>query len=184
VFLTSLTSSVALLQVRQLGVSRRMLSTPTRTSTVLAGEAGGRLAVAVFQGLIIMLGSALLFGVRWGDPAAAAVLLVAFALAGSGAGMLLGATATSEQQAGGLGLLLGLGLAALGGSMTPLEFYSDTVYRIAHITPHAWANSGFTELLRHGAGIGDVLPQVLVLLAFAAVLFTAATWRLRHELTT
>jgi ABC-2 type transport system permease protein len=34
------------------------------------------------QGLVIMLGSALLFGVRWGDPVAAALLLVAFAIRG------------------------------------------------------------------------------------------------------
>jgi ABC-2 type transport system permease protein len=183
VFLTSLTSSVALIQTRQLGLSRRMLSTPTRAATVLLGEAGGRLCVAVFQGLVIMLGSALLFGVTWGSPLAAAVLFVAFALAGSGAGMLLGSAVSNEQQAGGLGLLLGLGLGALGGSMTPLEFYSDTMTRIAHITPHAWAIDGFNRLLRHGGGLADILPQIGVLLVFAAILFAAASWRLRRALT-
>lgn len=40
----------------------------------------------------MILGSALLFGVRWGDLVAAALLLVAFALVGTGAAMLLGAT--------------------------------------------------------------------------------------------
>lgn len=184
VFITSLTSSVALIQTRQLGLSKRMLATPTRTSTVLVGEALGRFGVAVLQGLVIMFGSAVLFGVSWGDPLAAAVLFVAFALTGSGAGMLLGAAASNEQQAGPVGLLIGLGLGALGGAMTPLEFFSDTMSRVAHLTPHAWAIDGFNELLRHGAGVTDIATEFAVLVGFAAVLLTAATWRLHRSLTT
>lgn len=182
VFITSLTSSVALIQTRQLGLSRRMLSTPTRASTVLIGEALGRFGVAVFQGLVIMLGSAVLFDVSWGDPLGAVVLFVAFALTGSGAGMLLGAAVSNEQQAGAVGLLLGLGLGALGGSMTPLEFFSDTMVRVAHLTPHAWAVDGFDQLLRHGGGLTDIWIPVTVLVVAAGVLFAAATWRLRRSL--
>jgi ABC-2 type transport system permease protein len=54
------------------------------------------------------------------------------------------------------------------------------VRAVAHITPHAWANDAFSELLEHGGGLVDVVPQVAVLLAFAAVAVTLATWRLRR----
>ncbi len=59
-----------------------------------------------------------------------------------GAAMLLEALARNEEQANGLTTALGLGLAALGGAMMPLvviELLSDTVYQVAHISPHAWA---------------------------------------------
>ncbi|HSM38950.1 MAG TPA: ABC transporter permease, partial [Candidatus Limnocylindrales bacterium] len=46
VFLTSLNGAAQLILSRQLGVSRRMLSTPTRMSTILVGEGLGRFAVA------------------------------------------------------------------------------------------------------------------------------------------
>lgn len=183
VFLTSMTSSVALIETRRLGISRRMLSTPTTSRTVIAGEALGRLLVAVFQGAVIMVGSALLFGVDWGDPVAAAALMIVFSLVAAGAGMLTAATLRTGQQAIAVGLLLSLGLGALGGTMMPLEFYSDTMRTIAHLTPHAWAVDGFAELVRHDGTMASILPQLAVLFGVAAVLLTLASWRLRRALT-
>ena len=68
VFLTSLTGATQLILTRTLGVSRRMLSTPTSTATILLGEGLGRFGVAMLQALIIVIASALVFGVAWGDP--------------------------------------------------------------------------------------------------------------------
>lgn len=183
VFLASLNSAVWLIETRRLGVARRVLSTPTSVRTLLAGIGLGRLGVALLQALLIVVGSLLLFGVRWGDPAGAAAVIVAFCLVGTGAGMLLGSLASSEEQAGPLAVLLGLGLAALGGSMVPLEVFPDGVRRAAHVTPHAWANDAFAELLDRGGSLADVLPEVAVLLAFAAVLGGLATWSLHRALT-
>ena len=109
--------------------------------------------------------------------------LIAFALVGTGAAVLLGSLFASEQQAGPVALLLGLGLAALGGSMAPLEVFPSTARRIAHLSPHAWANDAFTKLLKHGGHLTSVLPQVGILLAIAGVLLSVATWRLRRTLT-
>ena len=186
IFLTSMTGSAALIQSRQLGVSRRMLSTPTPVRTILVGESLGRFAVAMVQGLFIMLGSAVVFGVDWGDPLAAAAILVAFSLGAAGTGMLMGAVFKNDQQAGGLGVVLGLGLAALGGCMLPLSImkvFSPGLWKVAHITPHAWGIEAFEEIIIRGGGVLDILPQLAVLTGFAAVVFVAATWRLRAALT-
>jgi ABC-2 type transport system permease protein len=80
-------------------------------------------------------------------------------------------------------ILLGLGLAALGGSMAPLEVFPPTARAIAHITPHAWANEAFSKLVKHGGDLVSVLPQIAVLLGFAAVTLTLAVWQLRRALT-
>jgi ABC-2 type transport system permease protein len=160
-----------------------MLATPTRTGTVVLGEGLGRFAIALAQGLIIIAATALVFSVDWGDPFAAAVLLVVFCLVGAGAGMLLGATLTNDQQAVAVSLLLGLGLAALGGSMVPLEIFPDTVRTVAHVTPHAWANDAFAELIRRDGGLGDIMLELGVLAAYAAVLLGLASWRLRRVIT-
>ena len=70
-FLTSMTASLRLVLTRKLGVSRRMASTPTSPATIVAGEAIGRFGVALFQAAYIVIVTALLFGVSWGDPVAA-----------------------------------------------------------------------------------------------------------------
>jgi ABC-2 type transport system permease protein len=186
VFLTSLTGSAALIQSRQLGVSRRMLSTPTPVGTILAGEALGRFGVAMVQGLFIMLGSALVFGVDWGDPLAAAVILVVFSLGASATGMLMGSVFKNDQQAGGIGVVVGLGLAALGGAMVPLAVmkeFAPTLWRVAHVTPHAWGIEAYEEIIIRGGSLLDILPQLAILLGFAAVVFVLASWRLRVALT-
>jgi ABC-2 type transport system permease protein len=183
IFLTAMTGSVALIEIRRLGLPRRMLATPTPVGTLIAGETLGRLLIALIQAFVIILGSALLFGVHWGQPIGAAAVVILFSLVASGFGILVGTLFRNEQQAVGVSLLLGLGLAALGGCMVPLELFSPTLRAVAHVTPHAWANDAFLNLIGHGASIGGIATQLAVLAGYAAVLMTLASWRLRRVLT-
>lgn len=183
VFLTSMTSAVALIETRRLGIARRMLATPTSSGEIVTGEALGRLLVAIFQGAVIMVGSALLFGVDWGDPLGAVALMVAFSLTAASAGMLTAATLRTGQQAIAVGLLLSLGFGALGGTMMPLDFFPPTMRTVAHLTPHAWAVDGFAALVRHHGDVTSILPQLGVLVGAAAILMALASWRLRRPLT-
>jgi ABC-2 type transport system permease protein len=183
IFLITLTGSAAMIQTRQLGVAHRMLATPTTTRTILGGLVVGWFAVAMVQGAYIMLGTALIFDVNWGDPLAATVLLVAFALVAAGAAMVLGAAMDNDAQAGGLGVFLALALAALGGSMMPVELFSDTMRRIAMLTPHGWGNDGYAELIRRDGTLIDILPQLGVLSLYAIALLALGTWFLHRRLT-
>lgn len=183
IFLTSLSGAAWLIETRRLGIARRMLATPTSMSTIVAGQLLGRLAVALLQALIIIAGTLVLFGVDWGNPLGTAAVVVAFSLVGTGASVLLASLFSTEQQAGPVALLLGLGLAALGGSMAPLDVFPHTARLIAHFTPHAWANDAMSKLLEHNGNLMTVLPQVGILLAFAAAALIVATWRLRRMLT-
>ncbi|MER6828019.1 ABC transporter permease [Streptosporangium sp. NPDC000563] len=182
-FLTSLTAAIGLVETRLLGVARRMYATPISARAIVAGEALGRMVIALTQALLIMLGSALIFGVDWGDPPAAAALVVVFSLVGSGAAMLLGSAFKTPGAVISVAMILGLGLAALGGSMLPLESFGGVMQVVAHLTPHAWAYEAFAELVRNGGTIVDILPQFGVLSCYAAVLFALGVWRLRRVLT-
>ncbi len=182
-FVTSLAASAALIQSRRFGVSTRMLSTPTPARVIIAGETMGRFSVALVQGLFIAVVASIAFGVNWGSLAGAAAVVVAFALVGTGAAMLMGSLFSNDQQAGGLGVFIGLGFGALGGCMVPLEVFSPTMRNVAHVTPHAWALDGFSELIRRDGGLTDIWVEVAVLLAFAAVLMALATWSFRRAIT-
>ncbi|MGH9209586.1 MAG: ABC transporter permease [Acidimicrobiales bacterium] len=181
-FVTGLAGSSALILTRQLGVARRMFSTPSSSAVVLGGEAVGRFAVVAFQGTYIMLGTWLVFDVDWGDPLGVVVLMLVFGAVATGAAMLAGALFRNEQQAGGVGVVFGLGLAALGGCMAPLEIFSPTMRTIAHITPHAWALDGFSELVNHDSTVLDILPELGVLTAMATVLLVLGTRQFRRAI--
>ena len=185
-FLTSLAGSAALVQTRRLGIARRMFATPTTVRTILLGEGLGRFGVALVQGIYIMLGTMLIFGVRWGDPLSALLIVAAFGLVGSGAAMLMGALFSNDQQAAPVGVFLGLGTAALGGCMLPLyvmELFAPAVWTAAHVMPHAWALEAFEVLALRDGGVGDVLPFLGILLGYAVAFYVLAIWRLRAVLT-
>ncbi len=182
-FLTSMTAASQLILTRQLGVSRRMLSTPTRVRSILVGELGGRFSIAMLQGLFIVFVSSLVFGVSWGDPAGAAVVIVLFALVGTGAAMTVGVFSRNADQASALGVVLGMVLGALGGAMVPLELFSEPMSSLAKLTPHAWAIDAFRDLVYSRAGLLDILAQLSVLVVYAGALVALGTWGLRRSLT-
>ncbi len=182
VFLNTLSGAATLIQSRRLGVTRRTLAAPVSTMQTIGGQALGRLTIATFQGAYIMAATSLLFDVDWGNLAVALVILVMFALVAAGAAMVLGSVIDNDAAAGGVGVGLGLVLAALGGGMYPLELFPDTLRTVAHATPHAWASEAFAEVQRHDGGLGDVLPQLAVLAGFAAVLLLLGAWMLRRSL--
>lgn len=182
VFLISLAGSTTLIQSRRLGVTRRTLAAPVTTPQAVVGQALGRLAIAATQGAYIMAASSLLFGVDWGNLALAFLVVLVFGLVAAGAAMVLGSVVDNDAAAGGVGVGVGLVLGALGGAMYPIELFPDTLRTVAHATPHAWAAQALAEVQRHGAGLVDILPELGVLLGFAAVLLLVGAWTLRRSL--
>ena len=182
-FLTSMTGAERLVITKRLGVARRMLSTPTSAWTIVAGETLGRFAIALFQAAYIVLVTAILFQVSWGDPLASGALIALFALVAAAAAMLVGAVSRDEAQARSRGALFGLALGALGGCMIPFQSMSATMQSIARLVPHSWAVLGVQSVIGGGAGLASVAINVAVLAGYAAVLMVLAGRRYRRAIT-
>ncbi|WP_298888806.1 ABC transporter permease [uncultured Serinicoccus sp.] len=182
VFLSTLNAAPALIKARRDGVVRRTMAAPVTTAQAMAGLTTGRVVIALVQGAYIMLASSLLFGVRWGSLGVAVVVLLVFGLVAAGVAMVIGVLVDSEGAASGLAVGGGLVLGAVGGSMVPLEFYSDTLRQVAQLTPHAWANDAMAQIQRQGAGIADVWPQLGVLAAMAIGVLVLGSLLLRRSL--
>jgi ABC-2 type transport system permease protein len=172
-----------LIETRRLGVSTRMLASPTSVRTILVGEALGRYAIALVQGLVIVIGTVVLFRVDWGNPSTTALVVALFGLAATGAAMVMGSVLQNAAQAGAMGVFLGLVLAALGGCMVPLEIFPPLMYRIAHLIPHAWAIEALNDSIAVDAAPSQVATDLGVLAAYAVALLAVATVLLRRTLT-
>jgi ABC-2 type transport system permease protein len=180
VFITSLAAASLIVDARRFGVTRRMLSTPTPPRVILVGQGLSRFALAVFQGLFIVVVGRVVFGVDWGDPVGAGLIVGVFALVSTGAALLMGTVARTPDQAGTMGPAVGIALGMLGGCMWPLFIVPPIMQTIGHATPHAWAMDSFIDLIGRGAGVGDIAGNVAVLAVFAAVLLTLGAWSLRR----
>ncbi len=182
IFINALAGGAALVQTRKLGIHSRVLAAPVRTRDIVIGESLTYAGLAAMQSVLIVGAGALVFGVDWGDPFAATVLVAAWVLVGTGAGMLSGALFRTPEQAGSIGPALGIGLGMLGGTMWPLEIVGPVMQRIGHLAPHAWAVDAWTVLLSQGGGLVDVALELVVLLGFAAGMFLLAVFRLNRRL--
>ena len=181
-FVIGIVAASALIQSRQLGVTQRMLATPATSFQIVVGEALGRYAVAVVQGAFIVGSTALLFGLDWGSWSATAAIVAAFSLVATAAALFVGALVANESQAAAVGIALGLALAALGGCMVPLEIFPDWLRTAAHVTPHAWAIDGFTEVIQRGGGLGQIGVELGVLVLYGAATLAAASYTLRRAI--
>lgn len=173
-FVNSMAVAAALVESRRLGMVRRSLGAPVRRSAILLGEALSRFIVAITQALLIIVVSALMFGVSWGDPLAVAVVVGAFALVATGAAMLVGSLAKSGAQAPAIGPPVGIFLGMLGGCLWPREVAGETLNLIGYVTPHAWALDALLAVTIPGRGLADVVTEVVVLFAMAAGLLGAS----------
>ncbi len=183
VFANGLFAAASLVESRRLGVSRRALSTPIGSGTLLTGLAGGRFSLAVLQaGLLLVIG-ALWFGVAWGSPTATTALVVVYCLVATGAGMLLGAVARTADQAIAIGVPLAIGTAMLGGTMWPLDVVGPVMRVIGHVMPQAWAMDAWSAIVNDGAGLSDVALEIAVLAGYALAFLVAGSWALQRKLT-
>lgn len=182
VFLSSLTGAATLIQGRRFGVIARVLAAPVSTGQAIAGQALGRFGIAAVQGGYIMFGTAVLFGVDWGNPLLSGLVLVLFCAVAAAAAMVVGSVMDNDAAASGLGVGLGLVLAGLGGSMVPPEFFSGAMQVVSRFTPHRWAYDAFAVIQRHDGSLLDILPQLGVLTAMAAALLVLGAFLLRRSL--
>ncbi|HSR23615.1 MAG TPA: ABC transporter permease [Candidatus Eisenbacteria bacterium] len=183
VFINALASGGAVIQTRRLGIYDRVLAAPVRARDVVLGETLCYFTLAMLQSLLIVGIGALLFGVSWGDPLAAATLVLAWALLGTGAGMLSGTVFRTPEQATAIGPAVGVALGMLGGCMWPLAIVTPVMRTIGHLSPHAWAVEAWTTLLSRGGHLPDIVVPLAVIGAVAAVLLAVATLRMRRQLT-
>lgn len=182
VFVNALAGGAAMIATRGLRIYDRVMAAPVRAAEVVVGEGLAYLALALLQSTLIVLVGLLVFGVTWGNPLAAAVLVLVWALVGTGAGMLSGTVFRTPEQAGAIGPSVGIALGMLGGCMWPLAIVAPVMRVVGHLAPQAWAVDAWTALLSRDGDLAAIAPQLLVLAGVAAALLATASYRFRRSL--
>ncbi len=166
---------------RQKGTLRRLLTTPTRKTTYLFGTILGQVLTALLQLAILILFSALVLNVHWGNLLALTLVLVAFTICASALGTMVGTFVKSEGQANGISILIGMVMAMMGGCWYPIELFPQTVRTAAKVLPTTWAMQGTLDVALRGQPVSGITLEVLVLLGFALVFFIIGVWRFKFE---
>ena len=183
VFINAMAGGASLVRMRRMGVLRRVLAGPVNAGDVVIGVTVAWFLVSLIQSLLIVAIGALVFGVSWGDPVAASLLVVVFSTVGAGAGLLVGSVGGNEDRVSAISPPIGIVLGALGGCMVPLEVFPDSMLTVAKVVPHYWAMMAWQRLVFDGDGVAAIALPLLVLAAFASVFVLLATRALHRGLT-
>jgi ABC-2 type transport system permease protein len=159
----------SILAERQEGTLARMMASPTSATQVMGGKVAGIFLTGMAQVSVLIIACGLLFQLRWGNPAAVALLIAATAAGATGWGLLIAAISDRPGQVSSYGTALMLIFGILGGSFVQLNLDGPLSW-LSKITPNAWAIAGFNSLSAGGT-LNDIMPDLLALALMAVVLF-------------
>ena len=158
---------------------QRQLAGPVGTGTVI-------LAKALFTAVLSLISLVILASVGWfatAEPvnlAGFTILGLALIAAITGTSAAIYGTASSVTSGATVGSIVYLLMAFGSGSFVPLDSLPAVFRQIAPFTPFYWATQGFHDLLRGGAGLSDLLPNIAVLTGTGLVFMGLGTALLRR----
>ena len=182
-FFIVITVALSFASEKRTGTWRRVLAAPVPRWQALVGTLVPYYIIGLFQlGFLFGIGAAA-FGMRVaGSVPALVVLSMCVVLCAVCLGLVFASLGGSERQIGGVGSMILLVMALLGGCMFPRMLMPEALQAIGHIVPHSWALDGYHELLtKAGAGFADIAPSLIALLGFAALFAALGLWRFKFE---
>ncbi len=188
VFFIAQTLATSMLEEKKVGTFRRLLVAPMSRAALLLGKLTPFLIVNLVQ-IVLMFSVGVFIMPLVGapklelgsHPGALVLISLVASLAATGLGLLIAVFAKTAEQISGLGTLLVVTMAALGGVMVPRYIMPDFMRTIGLISPHAWALTAYQDVLVRGYDVTRILPEVAALMGFAAVFFGVALWRFKWD---
>jgi len=167
---------------RKNGFLKRLKATPLKPVEFLAAQILSRLMLAIFVTLLLYGATRLLLDIRMeGSGLALFAVAVLASISLVSIGLAMAARVTSEELAGGLLNLVTWPMMLLSGVWFSLAGAPQWVQQLSSIFPLTHALTAARDIMLYGAGMSDVLPQLLILAgttaAFLTIGATMFRWR-------
>jgi len=127
------------LQEKESRISARILASPVTPGQYVLAKMLTCFTLCGLATILLLVSSALLFGIRWGNPLALAAAVAVWAGSMTGLLALIYVAARTREQANVLSPMVLMVLAMLGGSMFPYENLPSFLQMIGRFTPNRWA---------------------------------------------
>ena len=165
---------------RDSGILARLRSTPLKSSHYLAGMWVTNILLSVVQCAVLLGFGFFMYGLNLGNLPALAVLVCALSACVTGVGIALSFLVSSEQQGVVIVQLITVGGAFISGLLLSFNTLPKAVQDIGYFMPQHWAQAALQNIMLQGAGIGAVLIEIVILLAFGFAGLGIALLRFKH----
>ena len=169
-FFVFLISGMALLKERTSGTLERLLATPVKRSEIVYGYMLSYGLIAILQTAVVVLAAIWLLDVEVvGNLFNVIIVNVVLALVALAFGILLSTLAKSEFQMMQFIPLVIMPQLFFSG-IIPLSSMGDWAQTVGKFLPLTYSGDAMSQIILYGHGIGDVLPNIGVLLIFLVIL--------------
>lgn len=181
-FFVFILTGVSFLRERAQGTLERLLTTPVSRADILLGYLLGFLLFATVQTLVILLFTVWILQVEYrGDLWQVMVLLLTVTVVGVNLGIFISTFARNEFQVVQFIPLVLAPQIFLSGLILPVEELPGLFQAASSVLPLTYAVEGLREIMLRGGGLGDVVRELAVLLAFAVGLLVLASATVRRR---
>ena len=183
VFFTGAASAESILQEEEAGTLPRLFTTPTPLSTILGGKFVATFVMLAVQVVVLVVVTALIFGIDWGEPLPVAMVTLGLVVLASSFGIfvtsLLKGTRQTGIVSGGVMTVMGMvGMLSVFTATTPDG--SSAMSTASLFVPQGWGIRGW-RLLLEGGGVEDIWLTVVVMLVLGLVFFLLGVLKFRKR---
>ena len=180
--LSGVAASIA--RERETGTFVEILVSPISGTSVIFGKALAQTVRGIIQALMVLILSIILFGVKvYGNLFLMFFVLLLTVLSFVGIGIIATTIAAEQETAMLVLFLIQFPMMFLCGVFFPIEQMPLWMQQIARVIPLTYAVQALRKVIIFGAGLGQVLPEVLVLALWSVVTISIAVPLFKKALT-
>jgi ABC-type multidrug transport system permease subunit len=155
---------------RKNGFLKRLRATPLRAIEFVVAQVASRLMLILVITTFVYAGTKFFLGTRMdGSNMTLFLVLLCGAVSMISMGLMVAARVTSEELAGGMLNMVTWPMMMLSGVWFSLEAASDWLKSVASIFPLTHMLDAARRVMLDGAGISEILPQLLTLVTMTVV---------------
>jgi ABC-2 type transport system permease protein len=158
-----------LLREGHTGTLARLFTTPVEGEHIVAAKILSTFVITAAASLVLLLIGRFGFGIALGSPAPLILQLVGTILMCTGVITLFYGFMRTERAADAVLSVVIIVMCLFGGSMVPIEQMGQTMMKVGRFSPVFWAIDGFKKILVRDMGMGEIVPNLIVLYSLGIV---------------
>ncbi|MFA6328526.1 MAG: ABC transporter permease [Candidatus Micrarchaeia archaeon] len=168
---------------RKDGSLTRVFLTPTSNTTIIFGTQLFYILLETFRASLIIVAAIMLFGVTvTGNPLDILIIVTVFSMGATGVGMVLSVLTHSQEQYMAVGMLVSLPVMFLSGVFFPIQTMPEILQGLAQVLPITYAADALRGVMVKGFVLGQVMPDMIILFAFASLMLVLSVMMFKREL--
>ena len=181
--LVPMITATAIVREKEQGNIEQLLVTPIKPYEIIFGKLIPYVFVGIFIATLVVAAAHFLFYVPIrGNPLTLFVLTVLFITVCLGIGLFASTIAENQQQAAQIIMFLAAPSILLSGFIFPRENMPFPIHELTYFIPLTYFLKIARGIILKGLGFGDLLPQIIPLVAMATLILTVSVRKFHKRL--